>query len=355
MKTFTSMKRIMRKKTMTTIVDVANLAEVSTATVSRVINNTGKVKTSTRKKVLDAIKKLNFTPNINAQILQSKQSRIIGMVFPDASSIYFGEIIRGISNYVNQFGYQIIIGSAHDEEEEMKTVSRFLNGRSVDGLVIMAPSSQNDDLFNLPIRHGTPVVFISVPPEKAGTTTIVLDNFKMSVKITNHLINLGHCRIAFIHGSPHNYDSQCRYSGYIKALEDNSIEVNPIYSIEGYFTEDSGYQACLKLLEVMPRPTAIFAANDAMAIGAIEAVKDYGLKVPEDIAIVGFDDISTSQYITPALTTVRVPLYKLGQVAGKTILQKINSISENQIAVTEQIMIPLELVIRESCGAQIKK
>ncbi|MCK4715347.1 MAG: LacI family DNA-binding transcriptional regulator [Candidatus Marinimicrobia bacterium] len=340
---------------MATIIDVAKLAGVSTATVSRVINDTGKVRPVTRKKVMKVVNELNFSPNVSAQVLQSKQSKTIGMVFPDASSLYFSEIIRGICNYVNQFSFQIIIGSAHDEEEEVKTVSRFLNGHTVGGLVIMAPSSQNDDLFKLPINHGTPVVFISVPPVKAGTTSVVLDNFKMSVEMTNHLIRLGHRNIGFINGSPHNYDSQRRYAGYLKALQENGIEVISDFTIDGNFTEDSGYKTCLKLCELTSRPTAIFAANDAMAIGAIEAVKDSGLRVPEDIAIVGFDDISTSQYITPALTTVRVPLFNLGQVVGKTLLQKIDTNYENHIAVTERIVIPLKIIIRESCGSQLKR
>ncbi|MBU1065091.1 LacI family transcriptional regulator [bacterium] len=339
---------------MATIVDVAKLAGFSTATVSRVINETGKVKITTRRKVLNAIKELNFSPNISAQILQSKQSKIIGMVFPDASSIYFSEIIRGIINLVNKYGFQIIIGSAHDEEEELKTASRFLNGRTVDGLVMMAPSLTNEELFNIPINHNTPVVFISVPPEKAGMTTVVLDNFNSAIKMTQHLIKLGHRRIAFIHGSPHNYDSKRRYAGYLKALENEGIPESLKLEAEGNFTEDSGYKACQQLLKTEPRPTAIFAANDAMAIGAIEAVKDSGLKVPDNIAIVGFDDISTSQYITPALTTVRVPLYEMGQLVGKTLLQKINSDSKEHLTVAEQIVIPLEIIVRESCGAKLK-
>ncbi len=339
---------------MATIIDVAKLAGVSTATVSRVINDTGKVRPVTRKKVMKVVNELNFSPNVSAQVLQSKQSKIIGMVFPDASSIYFSEIIRGICNYVNQFGFQIIIGSAHDEEEELKTASRFLNGRTVDGLVMMAPSLTNEELFNLPINHNTPIVFISVPPVKAGTTSVVLDNFNSAVKITQHLIKLGHRRIAFIQGSPHNYDSKRRYAGYLNALENEGIPKSLKLEAGGNFTEDSGYKACQQLLKTEPRPTAIFAANDAMAIGAIEAVRDSGLKVPDDIAIVGFDDISTSQYITPALTTVRVPLYKMGQLVGKTLLQKINSDSTEQLSVAERIVIPLEIIIRESCGVKLK-
>ena len=338
---------------METIVDVAKLAGVSIATVSRVINNTAKVKATTRKKVLNAVKILDFTPNISAQVLQSKQTKIIGMVFPDASSTYFTEIIRGIFNHVNQFSYQIIIGSAHDDEEEMKTVSRFLNGRTVDGLVIMAPSSQNNEIYNLTAKCKTPAVFISVPRGKAGTTSVVLDNFNMAFKMTNHLIRLGHKDIAFIQGPVHNYDSQRRYKGYLEGIQSHQLEVKEEYTVLGNFTEYSGYKACEKILALSPRPTAIFAANDAMAIGAIEAVKDYGFIVPQDIALVGFDDISTSQYITPALTTVRVPLFDLGQVVGRTLLQKIENISVQQITVAERIVIPLELVIRESCGAEV--
>ncbi|MFH1214354.1 MAG: LacI family DNA-binding transcriptional regulator [Candidatus Neomarinimicrobiota bacterium] len=341
---------------MATIVDVAKQAGVSTATVSRVINDTGKVKAVTRKKVLNAIKLHNFTPNIGARVMQNKRTKIIGMVFPDASSTYFTEIIRGIFNCVNQYDYQVIIGSAHDEEEEMKAVSRFLNGRTVDGLIIMAPSLQNGEIYALQAKYKTPAVFISVPRGKPGTSSVVLDNFNMAIKMTNHLIDLGHKEIAFIKGPVHNYDSQRRYKGYLEALQSHNFEIKDEYIIQGNFTEYSGYKAFEKnLASLSPRPTAIFAANDAMAIGAIEAIKDYGLKVPRDIAVVGFDDISTSQYITPALTTVRVPLFDLGQVVGKTLLQKIENVSEQQITVVERIVIPLELVIRESCGSKVNE
>ncbi|RKY57228.1 MAG: LacI family transcriptional regulator [Candidatus Neomarinimicrobiota bacterium] len=337
---------------MATIVDVAKLAGVSTATVSRVINETGNVRTATKKKVLAAVKELNFSPNHSAQVLQTKQTKTIGMIFPDASSIYFYEIIRGIISHVNKHGFQIIIGSAHDEEEELKTAFRFLNGRSVDGLVVMAPSLTNGELFTLPINHNTPIVFISVPPIKAGTTSVVLDNFNSAYEMTEHLIRLGHKRIAFIHGSPNNYDSKRRYAGYLKSLKDNGISGS--IEAEGNFTEDSGYKACQQLIKSKENPTAIFAANDAMAIGAIESAKDQKLKVPEDIAIVGFDDISTSQYITPALTTIRVPLYKMGQLVCKTLLHKIRSNPAEHLNAAERIVIPLDLVIRESCGAKIK-
>lgn len=336
---------------MATIKEVSDLAGVSTATVSRVINKTGNVKAATRKKVNNAIKKLNFSPNVSARTLQTKKTETIGMVFPDASSFYFSEIIRGIIANINKYGFQILIGSAHDEEEEFRTASRFLSGRTVDGLVLMAPSIKNEELFALPLSHDTPVVFMSVPSIKSGMKTVVLDNYKNAKKLTQRLIKMGHENIGFIHGPSHNYDSKERYNGYLNALKSNGISISDKLEAQGNFTEDSGYKACQSLLRVEPWPTAIFAANDAMAIGAIEAVKDDGKKVPEDIAIVGFDDISMAKYISPALTTVKVPLFEMGQIVGKTLIQKINCEDDNNIKVDEKIVIPLELKIRESCGS----
>ncbi|MCK4689660.1 MAG: LacI family DNA-binding transcriptional regulator [Candidatus Marinimicrobia bacterium] len=332
---------------MPNIKDVAEKAGVSIATVSRVINDSPKVKEKTKKLILKAIKELNFTPNVNAQGLQKKRTKTLGLIFPDASSYYFAEIIRGINSYVRKHGYQVIVASSHDEEDEVRTLVSLLQSGRVDGMVLMMPSIQNVNVFNLSL-NSVPVVYLCTGIQTQNSTRIIIDNYKGAKEITEHLIWHGNSRIGFIHGAPNNYDSQKRYLGYIDAVHENGLEYSILLESHGNFTEASGFKSAMELLNQEPRPTAIFAANDAMAIGAIEAAKRLSLNVPKDVAIVGFDDISTSQYINPALTTVSVPVYKMGQIVGGSIFKQLNSKESDQVE--EKIVIPLQIIIRESCG-----
>ncbi len=337
---------------MANIKDVALHAGVSIATVSRVINNSDKVRPQTREKVLKAIKALDFMPNFNAQGLQKKVTRTIGLIFPDASSYYFAEIIRGVSNRLKKVGYQIIVASSHDEEDEVRTLISLLHSGRVDGMVLMLPSIQNVNVFNSSLGE-TPVVYLSTGITTPKTTTVVIDNYQGAKDITSHLIDHGHQKIGFIHGSPYNYDSQERYRGYRQALREREMEHSILYEAHGHFNEATGFKCALDLLGQNSRPTAIFAANDAMAIGAIEAARRLDLRVPDDVAIVGFDDISTAQYIEPALTTVTVPSYDVGKVVGQCLLNKLNNQPEE--CTESQIVIPLKLKRRKSCGCSVNR
>ena len=332
---------------MANITDVAKKAGVSIATVSRVINGNSNVRENTKAIVLQAIRELNFTPNINAQGLQKKITKTIGLIFPDASSYYFAEIIRGISSRLRKEGYHIIVASSHDEEDEVKTLISLLRSGRVDGMILMMPSIQNVNVFKNSLTH-TPVVYLSTGINTSQSTTVVLDNYQGAKDITEHLIEHGHQRIGFIHGAPHNYDSQQRYKGYVDALKDHNLESSILIESHGNFTEASGFKSAMELLNQKPRPTAIFAANDAMAIGTIEAAKRMSLKIPGDVAVVGFDDISTAQYIDPTLTTVKVPVYKVGQIVGRSLFNQLKDGKKNYIE--EKIVIPLKLSIRKSCG-----
>ncbi len=332
---------------MANITDVAKKAGVSIATVSRVINGNTNVRENTKQTVLKAISDLNFTPNINAQGLQKKITKTIGLIFPDASSYYFAEIIRGISSRLRKEGYHIIVASSHDEEDEVNTLISLLKSGRVDGMILMMPSIQNVNVFKDSLVH-TPVVYLSTGINTSQSTTVVLDNYQAAKDITEHLIWHGHKRIAFIHGAPRNFDSMERYNGYVDTMKNHNFEVSKTLESHGNFTEASGFKSAMELLNQKVRPTAIFAANDAMAIGTIEAAKRLSLKIPDNIAVVGFDDISTAQYIDPALTTVKVPVYKVGQIVGRSLFNQLTDGKKNIIE--EKIVIPLKVLIRKSCG-----
>lgn len=332
---------------MTTIKDVAKKAGVSIATVSRVINGNTNVRTQTRENVTRAIEELNYTPSAIAQGLQKKETKTIGVIFPDASSYYFAEIIRGINRFLRQHSYQVVVSSSHDAEDEAKTFFTLVNGRQVDGVILMMPSIHNAEVINSQIQD-LPAVLLNTEINTLDSVTLVIDNYQGAFEATIHLIEHGHTDIGFIHGSKHNYDSEERYRGYLDALEEAGITPNEEFESRGQFVENSGFEAALAMMEQPERPTAIFAANDAMAIGAIEAAKRLSLHIPDDVAIIGFDDISTARFVSPSLTTVNVPVLKIGQLAGEYLLKQIRDEAEEerkQVAV-----VPVSFMRRESCG-----
>ncbi|MBC8376637.1 MAG: LacI family DNA-binding transcriptional regulator [FCB group bacterium] len=335
---------------MTTINDVAKKAKVSTATVSRVLNNSDKVRPATRDRVSTIIKELNFVPNVNALGLQRKKTKTVGLIFPDASAYYFSEIMQGINRHLFKNDHQILISSAHDEEEEIKTINGFVNSGRIDGLIIMMPSARDYKGLIDQLKNEIPVVFIACEIDAPYSTTILLDNYNSAKEMVHHLSQLGRTRIAFIHGGEHNYDARERHRGYIDARSEYQLDESEELEVMGNFTEASGFQATLALMKRSPAPTAIFAANDAMAIGAIEAARVLKLSVPADLAIVGFDDISLAAYLDPALTTVHVPLRRLGHLAGESLLKNMNMDPTERT--TEKIIIPLKPVIRRSCGSE---
>ena len=335
---------------MTTISDVANKAKVSTATVSRVLNNSDKVRPLTRDRVNAVIQELNFVPNVNALGLQRKKTKTVGLIFPDASAYYFAEIIQGINRHLSQNEHQILISSAHDEEEEVKIINGFVRGGRIDGLIMMMPSANGNNGLRIPSTYKIPEVFISCDINAPRATTILLDNYNAAREMIQHLSKLGHKRIAFIHGGEHNYDARERYRGYVDGRKIYQADEDVNLEVMGNFTESSGFQATLELMKRNPKPTAIFAANDAMAIGAIEAARALKLKVPSDLAIVGFDDISSAAYMDPALTTVHVPLRRLGHLAAEAMLKNLKTDSLERT--TEKIIIPLQHIIRRSCGSE---
>ena len=328
-----------------TIRDVAREARVSVATVSRVFNNSGPVREETRAAILAVAERLQYTPNTAARSLSTRRTGTVGVLLPDLHGEFFSEVIRGIDQTVQSSGYHVLISSSHNDRAEIEAALRAMRGR-VDGLILMAPDLDADSLLaNLPER--LPLVLLNTHLKEPGFDSINIDNYGGALRMTMHLLDAGRRRIALITGGARNYDAQERLRGYREALRGRGLGVDERLIVPGDFTEWSGHAAAQRLAALEPLPDAVFATNDSMAVGALSALRDAGVSVPEDIAVVGFDDIPIAQYVSPALTTVRVSIASLGSRAAARLFQCLAA--GERPAHTHEVL-PTELVIRRSCG-----
>lgn len=327
-----------------TIKDVAARARVSVATVSRVLNEKGLVRQDTVKRVLDAAKALSYVPHGGARSLSTRRTSTVGVVLPDLHGEFFSEVIRGIDVAARRRGYHILVSGSHSEWAEMAAVLIAVRGR-VDGLIVMAPEIEAENLpSHLP--KGIPVVLLNC---RARTSwSMAIDNTGGARSMVRHLVTLGHRRIAFIAGPRGNADAAERLRGWQETLEQSGVSADGLL-LEGDFSENAGYEAGYALLSRDPLPTAVFAANDAMAIGALCALREQGLRVPEDVAVVGFDDIPIARFVSPPLTTVSVEIAQLGRRAFELILEGLEPGSVPRLET-----LATHLVIRESCGSQAR-
>ena len=330
-----------------TIRDVAREAGVSVATVSRVFNDSGPVGEETRQRILDVATRLRYTPDSAARSLITRRTNTLGVLLPDLYGEFFSEVIRGIDPTAQQSGYHILVSRSHNDRHELEAAMRAMRGR-VDGLVVMSPDIDAEALVaNLP--DDCPVVLLNCLVEGNDFDSLNIDNFGGAYAMVKHLLARGHERIAFIAGHERNHDAAERLRAYRAALRDAGAEWRADWERSGDFTEASGYEAAASLAKLVPRPTAIFAANDSMAIGALSALREAGLRVPEDVAVAGFDDIPIARYMSPPLTSVHVAISELGERATRTLLRAVEE--KNQHAKVQDTL-PTTLVIRESCGVE---
>jgi LacI family transcriptional regulator, galactose operon repressor len=331
------------------IKEVALKAGVSVATVSRVINGTGPVAAETRLRIQDAIDKLRYVPHGAARSLITNQTDTVGVLLPDLYGEFFSEVIRGIDLAARRNAYHVLVSGFHSDRAEIEAVLRALRGR-VDGLILLSPDVDAQTLQrNLP--DTLPVVLLNTPGDGATFDAIQIDNYGGAYAMVRHLAGLGHRSIALIRGPKENVDAQDRLRGYREALRSLDIEASPALEIEGDFSEDSGYRAGRRLLKLKPRPTAVFAANDSMAIGCLFALREARVRVPEDVALAGFDDIPIARYLTPPLSSVHVPISELGMRAMDRLLHAVDSKNEHE---RSQETVPTTLVVRGSCGGSPK-
>ena len=326
-----------------TIRDVARAARVSVATVSRALNDSGPVRDDTRRRVRDAVQSLRFTPHGAARSLITSRTNTLGVLLPDLYGEFFSEIIRGIDREAQRAGYQLLLSSARNARDEIKGAFRAMYG-CVDGLILMAPDVELAELF-AQHRDRTPIVFINSPVESDDAYVITIDNHGGAYRMVKHLVQNGHRRIAIIRGGNRNHDAAERLRGYRDALIDSGVACDPRLELQGDFTEAAGYRAAHTVLKLDPRPTAIFAANDAMAIGALSALREEGAAVPEEIAVAGFDDIPIARYVSPPLSSVHVPIARLGERAMELLL---GAMTGSANGAGRRVVLPTTLVIRTS-------
>ncbi|QNH23387.1 LacI family transcriptional regulator [Xanthomonas sp. GW] len=301
-----------------TIKDVARLANVSVATVSRTMNGHQHVAEPVRARVLEAARTLHYVPHHAARSLSSRRTHTIGVVLPDLHGEFFSELIRGIDTVARERGLHLLVSSYHGEPEEQRLAVRRMPGR-VDGLLIMSPYLSTDADEAADMLPGTlPAVLMNCAERIADAQVLNVDNYGGARAMTRHLLDSGHRRIAFIAGPDDNFDARERLRGYRDELHERSPQTLPRV-LPGDFDEASGYRAGQALLQG-ERPDVVFAANDMMALGCLFAFTHAGLRVPDDIALAGFDDVPMARYVHPALTTMRVDIAGFGARAMQMLI-----------------------------------
>ena len=329
-----------------TIKDVAKQAGVSIATISRVLNKSDRVRPATRDRVLKIARKLKYSPNAAARGLITRRTEGIGLLLPDLHGEFFSEIIRGADQTAQLAGFHLIVSSSHSSKEQIESALRLMHGR-VDGLIVMSPLINSEILLeHLP--RSLPVVLLNTLASSRHYDCINTDGFAGARDMVNYLIRLGHRRIAMICGSVNNREAIDRLRGYRAALKANSIPHDPLLEISGDFSLAAGQRGMAQILQLRPNVTAVFAANDAMAISAIAALREAGLRIPDDISVCGFDDIPVARYLQPALTSVHVPIRDLGFMSVELILKRLQP--EKRTGKTSQIHVATTLSVRASCG-----
>lgn len=329
---------------MSTIKDVASLAGVAISTASYALNNNPRISDETRDKVLAAARQLNYQPNGIARDLKSNKTNTIGLILSDLSGPFYSELIKGIQSVTIANGYDLIAVSSIGGENS--TAVKFLKEKRTDGIIVLAHNISNK-LISSAAREDMPVVLLDRPLKSEYVLNIQVDNEGGAYKAVKHLISLGYDEIIYLGGPNNSYDNLKRFEGYKRALKDNGISFSGRWLYQGGFTKEGGYNAAKLMLLQNDLPDAVFAGNDEMAIGAIEAFKQAGVKIGKDIAIVGFDDIQLAEYVTPSLTTVKQPMREMGSLAAQQIFQALNG-----NFLTEHILLETELIIRESCGSK---
>jgi len=327
-----------------TIRDVAKLAEVHPSTVSRVINGDSRISEKTKNKVLLIIKKLGYTPNAIARGLKTKRTFTLGMLIPDITNPFFAEIARGVEDAANKNSFNIILCNTDDKLKKERTYLEILREKRVDGLILGTAHIRDKSILELE-KKKFPYILISRNVDRLNKNCIIIDDLAGGMMATEYLIKLGHHRIAHISGPLKTRSGLNRLKGYQLALKKYKIEYNDELIGEGDFRIRGGYQVMKRFLKLTKPPTAIFAANDLLALGAMQAIQKKNFYIPEDFSIIGFNDIELASFVYPSLTTIRQPILEMGNLAVKMLLNIIIDGEFNQ----GKILLKPKLIIRESC------
>ncbi|AUS04347.1 LacI family DNA-binding transcriptional regulator [Pseudotamlana carrageenivorans] len=336
----------MKKKT--TIYDIAKKLDITAATVSRALNDNPKISVATRKLVLETAREMNYEQNRLAKALKSGKSYNVGVVVPRINTNFFGSVIRGIEETLYPEGYHIIICQSHDDERiETSNINSLLN-LQVDGILMSIPNIQrdNDDLYNSVLKENIPLIFFDRRKDINGVSSVTIDDFKGAYEATQHLIDQGYKRIAHISNDRRLQIFNNRYLGYKQAVIDNGLEFNENLVIEAFSKVEEGRRVAKTFLEMDNPPDGIFSASDFSALGAIKEIKDHGLRVPEDMGVIGFSNEPFTELMELSITSVDQSPIEMGKLAAEVFLEEVNN-SKN-IRSQKKVVLDPQLIIRQS-------
>lgn len=331
-----------------TMREIAQRARVSIGTVSHVINNTAKVRPKLRERVLDAVRSLGYQPSALAQGLRKKRTNMLGMVIPDITNPFFPGVVRGVEDVAYKRSLRVILCNADNDPVKEESYVRELRSYHIAGLLIIPAASANiAEHLRAYTSAEVPVVCIDRVPQGWKGDSVLVANADGAYIATRHLIEMGHKRLGVITGPLNLTNAEERLQGFTRALREARIEIDPEFVQEAQFDAASGYQAALRLLRMLPRPTAIFACNDLIALGLLQAVRELGLHCPNDVSIAGFDSLEFTNFTDPSLTSVYQPGYQLGATAARLLLERIDGMR----SAPKKVSLPTELRKRNSVAS----
>jgi len=338
----------MRRKAVT-IKEVAKLAGVSTTTVSYVINKSRFVSEQTRAKVLKAIEELDYRPNIVARSLRERKTGTVGLIICDLRNPFFSEVLQGIETYLGEKKYSLIVTNTdYDNDKERESIDMFYS-KQMDGVIIVPGENTNKHVKFLTERN-IPVVLLDKKIQNLNVDVVLVNNIEGSKQLTEHLMSLGHKRIGIIAGPLNSTTGKERLEGYLKALKAHSIpEDNDLIKI-GDFKKQSGYLLTLELISLAVPPTVIFACNNLLGLGVMQALKEKKIRIPEEIGLAIFDDLPWFGYVSPFLTGVAQPSFQLGETAGKLLFEQMRKRRKRP----KEVVLDVQLKIRQSAGEALR-
>lgn len=329
---------------MATMKDIARLAGVSTSTVSHVINKSRFVSDEIAERVNNAAQQLNYAPSALARSLKMNRTKTIGMLVTTSTNPFFGEVVKGVERSCYQQGYNLILCNTEGDNQRMKASINTLLQKRVDGLLLMCSTLEGERLDVFDRYPDIPVVVMDWGPILFASDKIQDNSLQGGYMAAKHLIDSGHKTIGCITGPLIRHQAQMRYEGYKRALTEAGIELNPDWIVEADFECAGGHQAFEKLYQRGKLPSALFVCNDMMAMGVIQAANQLGLRVPEDLSLIGYDDVYIAKFMTPALTTIHQPKYRLGKAAVDTLLYRL----EHPDTTSQIVQLEPTLVMRSS-------
>ena len=333
-----------------TIKDLAKAANLTPSSISRALNNHPRMSRETKERVLKIARKMGYSPNFFARSLVKKKTNLVGLLVYDFCNPFYAELTRSIQDTAHELGYWVIQASTDDEQEKADSLIDSMLKMGVEGF-IFASCKLQDKVVEALIDDGFPVVMVNRKLRKNKGDYVVLDNRYGAYLMVNHLIHQDYHRIAMISGPRSVSTSADRYRGYVQALKDKGITIDNEIIKVGSFSQETGYKFTKQLMSLLNPPGALFCCDDAIALGAMKALGELGLKVPEDVAVVGFDDAEISSHPLIQLTTVSQNLKEMGRLAGKTIVDRMKGREESP----QRILLEPHLIIRRSCGYQLNR